>query len=97
MNQLVDFVFNFSDGVYLSVTDTGARWIKEKRKCRGRVYDKKKVKDAVKYLIENCFFTIGNLLFRQSIGMPMGSDPAPFSPIFFFSFMKSNGLNLPKS
>ena len=43
------------------------------------IYDKKKVKDVVKYLIENCFFTIGNLLFRQSIGMLMGPDPAPFS------------------
>ena len=85
------FVFNSSDRVYLSVTDTGARWIKEKGKSRGRVYDQKKVKDVVKYLIENCFFAIGNLLFRQSIGMLMGSDPAPFLPTFFFSSMKFNG------
>ena len=87
LNQLVDFVFNSTDRVYLSVTDTGgARWIKDKGKCRGRVYDKRKVKDVVKYLIENCFFTIGNLLFRQSIGMPMGSDPAPFFAKLFLFF-----------
>ena len=86
LNQLVDFVFNSSDRVYLSVTDTGARWVKEKGKSRGRVYDKRKVKDVVKYLIENCFFTIGNLLFRQSIGMPMGSDPAPFFANLFLFF-----------
>ena len=85
LNELVDFVFNSSDRVYLSVTDSGARWVKEKGRCR-RVYDKKKVKDVVKYLIENCFFTIGNLLFRQSIGMPMGSDPAPFFANLFLFF-----------
>ena len=92
LNELVDFVFNSSDRVYLSVTDTGARWVKERGRCK-RVYDRKKVKDVVKYLIENCYFTIGNLLFRQSIGMPMGSDPAPFFAFLFLFFMKSNGLN----
>ena len=48
------------------------------------MYDKKK--DVVKYLIESCYFTIDNLLFRQSIGMPMGSDPAPFFANLFLFF-----------
>ena len=61
--------------------------MKKKGKCRGRVFNEKKVKDAVKYLIETCFFTIGNLVFRQSIGMPMGSDPAPsFANLFLFFY-----------
>ena len=50
------------------------------------MYDKKKVKDVVKYLIESCYFTIGNLLFRQCICMPMGSDPAPFFANLFLFF-----------
>ena len=28
--------------------------------------------------INKCFFTIGNLIFKQDIGIPMGFDPAPF-------------------
>ena len=87
LNQLVDFIFNSSDRVYLSVTKTGARWVKKRGRCRGRVYDKKKVKNIIKYLIESCYFTIGNLFFRQSIGMSMGSDPAPFFANIFLSFM----------
>ena len=32
----------------------------------------------VSFLIKDCYFTIGNLLFRQCVGIPMGIDPAPF-------------------
>ena len=35
-------------------------------------------KEAVRYLMENCFFTFGDRVYRQKIGIPMGSDPAPF-------------------
>ena len=95
LNQLVDFVFNNTDRAFLSVTDTGARWVKDKGRCK-RIYEKKKVKDCVKYLIENCFFTIGNLLFRQSIGMPMGSDPAPFFANLFLFFYEVQWIKLTK-
>ena len=95
LNQLVDFVFNSTDRLYLSVTSTGARWVKGRGNCK-KVYDKKKVKDVVKYLIENCFFTIGSLLFRQSIGMPMGSDPAPFFANLFLFFFEVQWIKLIK-
>ena len=36
------------------------------------------LKKAVKYLMNNCYFQLGNKVFRQIIGIPMGSDPAPF-------------------
>ena len=44
--------------------------------------------------MNNCFFSAGNLLFRQAIGIPMGSDHAPFmANLFLFyyeeKFMKS--------
>ena len=32
----------------------------------------------MKHLIENCHFTVGNLVMRKRIGIPMGIDPAPF-------------------
>ena len=32
----------------------------------------------LKHLITETYFEIGNLLFRQCIGIPMGIDPAPF-------------------
>lgn len=36
------------------------------------------VKQLVLHLIKETYFQIGNLLFKQCIGIPMGIDPAPF-------------------
>ena len=33
---------------------------------------------CVSRLIKETYFEIGNLLFKQCIGLPMGIDPAPF-------------------
>ena len=33
---------------------------------------------SLKYLIQNCYFTVGNSLLRQKIGISMYFDPAPF-------------------
>ena len=30
------------------------------------------------YLITKCYFTVGNQVYKQDIGIPMGIDPAPF-------------------
>ena len=85
LDKLVDFVFNKTDRRFLSVTNKSAHWVKGKRKGL-KVYCQKKVKEIVKFLIENCYFTVGGILFRQTIGMPMGSDPAPFFANLFLFF-----------
>ena len=38
------------------------------------------------FLIKNCYFTIGNILFKQDIGIPMGIDSPPFWAICFLFF-----------
>ena len=38
----------------------------------------KKIKQLTSDLIKETFFMIGNRLFHQCIGIPMGIDPAPF-------------------
>ena len=43
------------------------------------------LKTAVKYLITECHFTVGNVVFSQVIGIPMGIDPAPFWANLFLS------------
>ena len=35
------------------------------------------MKDAVSYLLSNCYFTVGPKVLCQIIGIPMGSDAAP--------------------
>ena len=41
----------------------------------------------VNYLIDNCYVTCGDSLFRQKIGIPMGADCAPLlANLFLYSY-----------
>ena len=39
--------------------------------------------------MNNCFFTLGNKVFRQVIGIPIGSDPAPLMANLFLYFYEN--------
>ena len=82
LNELTDFCFRGGDKKYISVNSNWANWVDEKGKIK-RIYSKTDIKTAISYLLDNCFFTFGKLLFRQIIGIPMGSDPAPFMANLF--------------
>ena len=47
---------------------------------------------AIKFLLHNCFFSIGNIIMIQVIGRPLGSDPAPFFANSFQPTKKLTGL-----
>ena len=50
-------------------------------------YDLDKILSATKFLLDNCHFKFGNKLFRQIVGIPMGSDPAPyFANLFLYRY-----------
>ena len=88
LNELIDFCFKGWEDKKIVVTSFGAKWVTDASKY-DLVFDKKMVKDALKYLMSSCFFTIGNQLFKQVIGIPMGSDPAPFMANLFLYFYEN--------
>ena len=93
LNEIIDFCFNGNKD-FLSVTSSGARWVKTGSK-KGITFDKLSFKHAVKYLMDNCFFSFGNQIFRQKIGIPMGSDPAPyFANLFLYHYESKYVQNL---
>ena len=46
-----------------------------------------KVCDAIVYLLDNIFIRFGTKLYRQTIGIPMGTNCAPFICCIFVSFL----------
>ena len=92
MNELIDVCFKGGTNQHVAVTSHGAHWISrpDKRKI---CFSKTSFKEAVKYLMSNCFFTIGSLLFRQVIGIHMGSDPAPFMANLFLYYYENKWIN----
>ena len=94
--SIVDFCFNGGECDFLAVNDFGSKWVKDPSSYN-QVFDKRRVKRAIKYLLDNCFFTVGNCLFQQQIGIPMGSDPAPFfANLFLYHYERQWLLKLKK-
>ena len=43
--------------------------------------------DMITWLIDNTYVTIGNVVFQQVIGIPMGTDCAPYlANLFLFAY-----------
>ena len=41
-------------------------------------FDEFSLTSAVNFFIDNCYFTLGSLVFCQIIGVPTGVDPGPY-------------------
>ena len=82
LNDIVDFAFKGGkkkkDGnrKYITVTKFSTYWSQKKK--GNNSFSKQQIKLLVAHLIKETYFQIGNLLFKQCIGIPMGIDPAPF-------------------
>ena len=86
LNKLIDFVFKGGKKEYVCMNWKGEVYSGNKStKCLK--FDKELIKDAVPYVINNCHFSVGNFILRQSIGIPMGSDPSPWwANLYLYSF-----------
>ena len=51
---------------------------------------KSSFKRTVQFLIENSYFTVGNVLLIQSVGVPMGIDSISFRANFYSCNYESN-------
>ena len=71
----------------LGFSDSSVYWTtKGKDK---RYFTNSSLKEVVSFLITNCYFTVGNVIFQQIIGIPMGIDPAPFWANLFLYFYEN--------
>ena len=76
LKKIIDFAFNGGRKKFIDFSKSTAFWShKPKHK---NFFTKASLKRAVEHLITSCFFEVGNLILLQTIGIPMGIDPAPF-------------------
>ena len=87
LNSIIDFVFKGGTRNYLGFSEFSTFWMK--KPSGKQFFNKSKLKALVKHLITNTFFEVGNLLLRQSIGIPMGIDPAPFWANLYLYFYEN--------
>ena len=94
--QLVDLIentFRREEALYLACNEEPAFFASEKHKKYDLWYCQK-VTDALIYLLDNIYIRFGSKLYRQNVGIPMGTNCAPLvADLFLFcyerDFMKS--------
>ena len=85
LSEILNFVFKSKARSEVVFSATYIYW---NSKGLGKRYStEKSIMEAITSLIKNCYFTIGNKIFKQNFGIPMGIDSAPFwknmFPYFF--------------
>ena len=96
LNEIIDFAFDGGNRNYIGFNEYKVFWMK-KRKGK-KYFSKGRLKAIIDHLITSTYFEVGNLLVRQSIGIPMGIDPAPFwANLYLYSYEKKFILFLIKT
>ena len=85
LNDLVEFAFKGGNRNNICFNSNGtAYW---GRKAKKKCFTKHSLKVALNHLISNCYFSVGNVVMRQNIDIPMGIDPAPFwANLFLYTY-----------
>ena len=83
LNEIVDFAFLGGNRESICIRNKEAFW----SSYSNNTFTKENIKLAIKHLIMECYFTVGNDVFIQTIGIPMGIDPAPFwANLYLYKF-----------
>ena len=86
LSWVIREAFKSSKKSTISVYSTHASWTDSPRK-KTLSLDCKKMIRVMNWLIDNIYVTFGDKLFRQVIGIPMGTDCAPFlANLFLYSY-----------
>ena len=83
LGKVVDIAFKGGTRDYIIINRQYCTSWSSKKRGHYFGFTKSLLKEVVKFLLHNCFFSIGNIIMIQVMGIPMGSDPAPsFANLF---------------
>ena len=86
MAQVIRKAFASSKRSYISIYKNDAKWTDSPRE-NAYALDCDKIIRLLFWLIDNIFVTFGDKMFRQQIGIPMGTDCAPLlANLFLYSY-----------
>ena len=86
LTELIEHTFNREGSLYLACNDKNPFFTSEQPK-RYKLWSCQKMCDALHYLLDNIFIIFGSNLYRQIVGIPMGTNCAPLvSDLFLFCY-----------
>ena len=82
--QRLEQTFNREGSLYLACNDKNAFFTSEQPN-RYKLWSCLKMYDALHYFLDNLFIRFGSKLYRQIVGIPMGTNCAPLvADLFLF-------------
>ena len=86
LNDLIEWTFHREDSLYLACNVRNAFFTSEVHKIY-TLWTCQKVCEALTFLLDNIYIRFGTKLFRQIVGIPMGTNCAPFvADLFLFCY-----------
>ena len=94
LTELIEQTFNREGSLYLACNDKNAFFTSEQPK-RYNLWSCQKMCDGLHYLLDNIFIRFGSKLYRQVVGIPMGTNCAPLvADLFLFCYERDFMLSL---
>ena len=94
LTELIEQTFNRESSIYLACNDKNAFFTSEQPK-RYKLWSCQKMCDAVHCLLDNLFIRFGSKLYRQIVGIPMGTNCALLvADLFLFCYERDFMLSL---
>ena len=94
LTELIEQTFNRGGSLYLAGYNKNAFFTSEQSK-RYKLWSCRKMCDALDYLLDNIFIRFGSKLYRQIVGIPMGTNCAPLvADLFSFCYERDFMLSL---
>ena len=94
LTELIEQTFDREGSLYLACNDKNAFFTSEQPK-RYKLWSCQKMCDALHYLLDNIFIRFGSKLYRQIVGIPVGTNCAPLvADLFLFCYERDFMLSL---
>ena len=94
LTELIEQTFNREGSLYLACNDKNAFFTSEQPK-RYKLWSCQKMCDALHYFLDNIFIRFGSKLYRQIVGIPMGTNCALLvADLFLFCYERDFMLSL---
>ena len=85
LTELIEQTFNREGSLYLACYDKNFLFCTSEQPIRYKVWSCQKMCVALHYLLDNIFIRFGSKLYRQIVGIPIGTNCAPLvADLFFF-------------
>ena len=90
IGELVREAYRLRGAKYLVIKNNGTAYWSNTTSAKDHSITENGLLEQIKFLVDNIYIQVGNKIFKQTIGIPMGTDCAPLFKLANLSFFTTN-------